>query len=587
MKKLFTLSAVLLSAAALSAQTFVSTATTNKNVVLEEYTGIRCVHCPDGHRIAEQIKTNNPGRFFPINIHTGSFAINTGGQPDYTTTSGDAIASIMGISGYPTGSINRIYYDSTYVIGRGYWSNKTTQQKNITAIVNVAARCTLNLDNRELKTHVEIYYTGNGMGTEDKLNVAILQNKIEGPQTGSGYNPSQVLPNGNYQHNHMLRTTLTGDFGESISPITAGSFIEKSYTHTVPAKYGNIPAELHNLEVIAYIADSLYIIQNANQATMTYLTTTPHKITMIGASAASTSAYCSTVGSAKASFLNLGNEAVTELAGYYTVNGGTQIPFTKSINNIALGNSGDFTIDNIDLVSNSNTVVITVNSINGNAVTPLSSTAVLSQAEEITNASNEAEISITYDSYSDENSWTFKNLTTNTTLHSQPASSSNRSTTITKTFTLVDGNCYEFIVNDSYGDGMCCAYGNGAISFKLGGQELVASNVPSTMGDKYARTFTYKTLVGVQENHIANNVNLYPNPTNGLINISLELAEAQTLKVEVINTLGQVVNAAQNFAAMEGQNQLQLQVNNLASGMYFVRLSNTKGQQVLPFTLNK
>ena len=35
-----------------SAQTFVSTTPENKNVILEEFTGISCGFCPDGHLIA-------------------------------------------------------------------------------------------------------------------------------------------------------------------------------------------------------------------------------------------------------------------------------------------------------------------------------------------------------------------------------------------------------------------------------------------------------------------------------------------------------------------------------------------------------
>ena len=45
-----------------SAQTIVGTAATNKNVVLEELTGKTCGYCPDGHRIANLIYNNNPGR---------------------------------------------------------------------------------------------------------------------------------------------------------------------------------------------------------------------------------------------------------------------------------------------------------------------------------------------------------------------------------------------------------------------------------------------------------------------------------------------------------------------------------------------
>ena len=56
---------------------FVSTEVSNKNVVLEEYTGINCGYCPDGHRIANEIAAAHPGRVFVINVHAGSYAANT------------------------------------------------------------------------------------------------------------------------------------------------------------------------------------------------------------------------------------------------------------------------------------------------------------------------------------------------------------------------------------------------------------------------------------------------------------------------------------------------------------------------------
>src|SRR5690625_8045941 len=55
-------------------QTIVSTETQNKKAILEEFTGINCTYCPDGHAIAEQILTNNPGNAFAINIHVGGYA---------------------------------------------------------------------------------------------------------------------------------------------------------------------------------------------------------------------------------------------------------------------------------------------------------------------------------------------------------------------------------------------------------------------------------------------------------------------------------------------------------------------------------
>ena len=73
-----------------SAQTNVSTTPENKNVVLEEFTGISCPYCPDGHAIAEGIKNNNPGDVMLINIHTGGYATPQEAGTDFRTNYGAA-----------------------------------------------------------------------------------------------------------------------------------------------------------------------------------------------------------------------------------------------------------------------------------------------------------------------------------------------------------------------------------------------------------------------------------------------------------------------------------------------------------------
>lgn len=62
----------------------------NKNVVLEEFTGIHCQYCPDGHRRAQELKDAHPDDVIIINIHTGSFANPDPGQPDFRTPFGFA-----------------------------------------------------------------------------------------------------------------------------------------------------------------------------------------------------------------------------------------------------------------------------------------------------------------------------------------------------------------------------------------------------------------------------------------------------------------------------------------------------------------
>ena len=108
MKKLFYLLIILLfSNATMVAQTIVGTDPENRNVVLEEFTGIHCVYCPDGHAIAQGIYDAHPDDVVLINIHQGSFAVPSGSEPDFRTQWGDAIAGQSGLLGYPAGTVNR------------------------------------------------------------------------------------------------------------------------------------------------------------------------------------------------------------------------------------------------------------------------------------------------------------------------------------------------------------------------------------------------------------------------------------------------------------------------------------------------
>ena len=104
MKKILLILALVSVAFFAYSQTFVSTTPANKNVILEEYTGMNCPYCPDGHKIAQELMAANPDRLFAINIHQGSFA---NGTPNYKTQWGDALANQTGLTGYPSGTINR------------------------------------------------------------------------------------------------------------------------------------------------------------------------------------------------------------------------------------------------------------------------------------------------------------------------------------------------------------------------------------------------------------------------------------------------------------------------------------------------
>ena len=52
----------------------VGTEATHKSVIIEEFTGIHCGNCPDGHKRAAALQRMHPDNLFVVAIHAGSFA---------------------------------------------------------------------------------------------------------------------------------------------------------------------------------------------------------------------------------------------------------------------------------------------------------------------------------------------------------------------------------------------------------------------------------------------------------------------------------------------------------------------------------
>ncbi|MDF1696117.1 MAG: zinc-dependent metalloprotease [Saprospiraceae bacterium] len=83
----------------------------------------------------------------------------------------------------------------------------------------------------------------------------------------------------------------------------------------------------------------------------------------------------------------------------------------------------------------------------------------------------EATLTLVLDNYPGETTWTLKNAGGTTLYSGGPYSSAG--STVTVDFCLVDG-CYDFTINDSYGDGICCGYGQGSYDISIGGQSVAS-----------------------------------------------------------------------------------------------------------------
>lgn len=225
----------------------VSTEPQNKKALIEEFTGINCGNCPDGHAIAAKLQLAQPENVYTIAIHAGHYAEPSVGQPNFIIEEGTTINDYYGVTGYPSGMVNRrTFSGSTPIISRSYWTQSAREICLETAIVNLAVECQYNEFRSEYTITVAGYYTESSTVESNNLCVALVQNNIQGYQAGSGVSDE-------YMHQHMLRDYVTPIWGDPINETVKGSYFEKTYTVTLPETIGSAEVVPAQIEAIAFV----------------------------------------------------------------------------------------------------------------------------------------------------------------------------------------------------------------------------------------------------------------------------------------------------------------------------------------------
>jgi hypothetical protein len=245
MKKLFALSLLVPSLA--FGQALVSTTAQLRTGLLEDFTGIHCGYCPDGHAIMASIAAANPGQVSLVGVHAGVFAVPANGtEPDFRTPQGDSLNAFYNVNSYPSGVINRHGFTGGAAQGRGSWEGNMAQMLGMTSPVNLGVESSYDAGNQQLTVHVQLYYTADSPGGDDHISVLLTENHILGWQTDYGPEGNH----GNYDHLHVLRTYITGIWGEAVNTTTTGTWVDRTYTCTVPSTWN-----VGNCEITAFVGE--------------------------------------------------------------------------------------------------------------------------------------------------------------------------------------------------------------------------------------------------------------------------------------------------------------------------------------------
>ena len=537
------------------AQTIVSTTPENRKVILEEFTGIYCTFCPQGHAIAQALQDNNPGNVYLINIHAGSYAAPGSGDPDFRTPWGQAIADQSGLTGYPAGTVNRQNFpgheqgnDGATATSRNWWNGDGVTTLDQGSYVNVGVEATLNVETNTMTIDVEAYYTGNSPEATNKFNVAILQNNTLGPQTGGNQGD-------NYNHMHRLIDMVTGQWGVDITNTTAGSLYSNQFTYSIPADNNGVAIEIGELEVVVFVTETTQLIPSGS-GTYPTITGLNNANDVNLRSIADVNSSCETSVSPSINIQNLGQNEITSVDITYDVNGGTPQTYTWSGSLTSL-QSTDVALPEIDFIPQAtNTINASVanDDLNDNNQTSNDFDGVIETIGTI-------DLSVTTDAWAEEVSWEFRDSAGTVLESGSYNQNSDDQTTFEYRFNFND-DCITFSAFDSYGDGLTVG-GNGGIElYDANGVEIYAFN--ADYGSGFSVPFDSDGVLGLGDNSLAT-VNLYPNPTSAVLHIS----NVENATVEIYNILGQVMTIKTNIS-----NQETIDVSGYAAGAYMAKISN-------------
>ena len=544
------------------AQTIVSTDPENKKVVLEEFTGIHCTFCPDGHRIAQALKNTNPDNIFLINIHSGSFANPSNGEPDFRTPYGQAIDNQSGLAGYPAGTVNRRNFpgleqgsSGSTAIGRGGWGQASNILLPEGSYVNVGVEAAIDVGNREIVIHVEGYYTDDSPEGTNMLNVALLQNNTLGPQTGGGMG-------NNYVHQHRMVDMITGQWGMAIPTTTATTFVDETFTYTVPADYNGVTAEMEDLVIVAFIAETQQLIPSGSEAHPSF-TNLPLANDTSVQQIEDINDQCGLDFGPRVKIQNRGNNTLTSVDFEYSVNSGAPANYTWT------GSLDSYQVTTVQLpgvpytIQTTNTVEVSVSNDDDNS----NNNATATFGETSLGSTNYLTLLLNTDDNGDETTWTVKDPTGTVIANGGPY---DNNTTINEEIELAVGGCHEFRVVDSGGNG------SGSIVLYDSNSDIIY-NTTGIYGAGEGTSFISDGVLGLGSNSLET-VSIYPNPATTVLNIQ----NAENASIEVYNMLGQTLYSKTNSSLNE-----QVNVSHFSEGTFFVKITNGDAVKTSKFIVVK
>jgi hypothetical protein len=269
---------------------------------------------------------------------------------------------------------------------------------------------------------------------------------------------------------------------------------------------------------------------------------------------------CSSTVSPIFSFINHGTTVLTSCTINYQLNNGTvaTIDWTGSLNS---NQSASVNLPELTAADGNNTLVVWITNVNGNGADDITNNDTSTfNFTAISGAASFFIIEIAFDFYPEETSWELVDDNGTTV-----ASGSGYDGTPLNLEVCVAQGCYDFTILDEYGDGICCAWGDGSYTVTNPNGAVVAA------GGEFIDAETTNictTTLNVGEPATAS-VAVYPNPADDQLRI---VSMSPISDLRIFDAVGREVYRQGNALSTS-----TIDTSELPSGVYTVSLMTSNG----------
>jgi len=232
---------------------FDSVVITRKQVLLEDFTGHKCVNCPEAAINAHSLAEDIDHKLIIYSVHAGFWAEpdETGKYTaDFQCDAGNEIFNNFNIQAWPAGTVNRVEFNGSKILAGDEWADAVYAELEKNNVINMTLKTHYN---DEMNTITVVVATTFMQQLEGKftLVVLIVEDHILSWQRNNEPSIGPVPDWENYDQRNVLRDALSSPFGNYF---TDDGTIVSGETYEAPFSYE--PSKdwmTDNCNIIAYI----------------------------------------------------------------------------------------------------------------------------------------------------------------------------------------------------------------------------------------------------------------------------------------------------------------------------------------------